>query len=354
MIKEILICSILFLFASFGTKAQSDFNTLVWSDEFNQFGPIDTSKWHHQTQLPDGNSWFNGEIQHYTDRILNSYQGNGELHIVAKKEQFSNQGVSKDYTSARLNSKFAFTYGRVEIRAKLPVAFGTWPAIWMLGKNIDEIGGFWQKDFGSLGWPACGEIDIMEHWGSNLGYVSSAVHTPSSYGNTINKGGISLSNVKSQYHIYSLDWYEDRLIFGVDSQEIYTYQPPVRDEYNWPFDKDQYILLNIAIEAQISSSFTEEDMIIDYVRVYQDKDLAEVNQIHEFTEGHFQVSPNPFKDFIEIQSTGSHSSVVYNTRGMKVLESIDNLIDTSELPKGIYFISVDTENGQDWKKIIKQ
>ena len=104
--------------------------SLIWNDEFEGNGSIDTSKWHHQTQLPNGNSWFNGEIQHYTDRLDNSYVSNGTLKIVAKKETYTDQGHTKDYTSARLNSKYAFTYGKIEARAKLPEGVGTWPAIW--------------------------------------------------------------------------------------------------------------------------------------------------------------------------------------------------------------------------------
>jgi beta-glucanase (GH16 family) len=143
--------------------------------------------------LPDG--WFNGEIQHYTDREENSYQENGRLHLVAQRERFTDQGVTKNFTSARLNSKFAFTYGRVDIRAKLPTGVGTWPALWMLGRNIDEDGAYWENQgFGTTPWPACGEIDIMEHWGDNQNYVSSAMHTPSSFGGTVNVGGYGNSH----------------------------------------------------------------------------------------------------------------------------------------------------------------
>ncbi|MGB6268738.1 MAG: glycoside hydrolase family 16 protein, partial [Olleya sp.] len=144
------------------------YDNLVWSDEFDGSGAIDSSKWFHQTQLPAGGSWFNGEIQHYTNRIDNTFLSSGNLNLVAKKEVFTDQGYTKQYTSARLNSKFAFQYGKVEVRAKLPTGVGTWPAIWMLGKNITETGAYWQtQGYGTTGWPACGEIDIMEHWGHN-------------------------------------------------------------------------------------------------------------------------------------------------------------------------------------------
>ncbi len=154
------------------------YEDLVWSDEFNTNGVIDSNNWFHQTQLPAGGSWFNGEQQHYTNRIENSFVDNGFLNISAIKENYTDQGETKPYTSARLNSKFAFTYGRVDVRAKLPFGDGTWPAIWTLGKNVNEDGGFWDNQYGTVGWPACGEIDIMEHGLGTTNHVSSALHTP--------------------------------------------------------------------------------------------------------------------------------------------------------------------------------
>ena len=159
------------------TGLNSKFNSLVWSDEFDGEGEINQEKWFHQTMLPPGGSWWGGLIQHYTDRVDNSYLKEGCLYLAAKKETFDDQGETKQYTAARLNSKFAFTYGRIEIRAKLPKGIGTWPAIWMLNKNIDEDGAYWDNQgFGTTKWPLCGEIDILEHWGKNQDYVSSALH----------------------------------------------------------------------------------------------------------------------------------------------------------------------------------
>jgi beta-glucanase (GH16 family) len=230
---------------------------------------IDADKWFHQTRLPDGNAWFNGEVQHYTNRLDNSYVSDGTLKIVAKKETFTDQNRTKQYTSARLNSKYAFTYGRIEVRAKLPEGAGTWPAIWMLGKNIDENGGYWQtQGFGTVGWPASGEIDIMEHWGNNQNYVSSAIHSPSSFAGTVNVGGQYIGTVSSQFHVYSLDWDADKMVFSVDGVEHYTYAPNDKNSSTWPFDADQYLLMNFAIEPSIASSFSEDQMEVDYVRVY--------------------------------------------------------------------------------------
>ena len=245
------------------------FSTLVWSDEFNGSGAINTANWFPQTLLPDGNNWYNGELQHYTNRPTNIFESNGALNLVAKKETFTDQGRTKQYTSARLNSKFAFKYGRVEVRAKLPSGAGTWPAIWMLGKNIIEPGGYWTATHGTLSWPACGEIDIMEHWGTNQNYVQSAMHTPSSYGGTVNLGGQTIATASSEFHIYTLVWTAEKMVFSVDNVAHYTYNPSVKNASTWPFDAEQYILLNFAIQSNIISNFTEDAMEVDYVRVYQ-------------------------------------------------------------------------------------
>ena len=181
-----------------------EYTDLVWSDEFDTDGALNSSNWFHQTQLPAGGSWFNGEEQHYTDRIENSFVSGGFLNIVAKKETFTDQGETKQYTSARLNSKFAFTYGRVDVRAQLPFGDGTWPAIWTLGKNINEAGAYWEtQGFGTTSWPACGEIDIMEHGLHSTNEVSIAIHTPSSFGATINTATEVISDVANNFHVYS-------------------------------------------------------------------------------------------------------------------------------------------------------
>jgi beta-glucanase (GH16 family) len=256
------------------TYSQTEINyTLVWSDEFDYEGNPNTEKWHHQTAFPAGNSWYNGELQHYTDRLENSFVENGVLKLVAKKETYTDQGATKEYTSVRLNSKFAFTEGRVEVRAKIPAGAGTWPAIWTLGKNINENGGYWDDIFGMTNWPACGEIDIMEHWGSNQNFIQSAMHTPSSFGGTINKGGRTISTATSEFHIYGLEWTEEKMVFDVDGVVHYTYQPTSKNDDTWPFNTDQYLLLNIAIEGNLPSinpSFSQATMEIDYVRVYQE------------------------------------------------------------------------------------
>lgn len=265
-----------FLFLNF-SYAQVDvvYSDLVWSDEFDVNGAVNATKWHHQTQIPAGGNWYNGEEQHYTNQLVNSFVNSGFLNIVAKKEVYTSQGFTKQYTSARLNSKFAFKYGRVDIRAKVPTNQGTWPAIWTLGKNINEDGAFFDSTHGTTDWPACGEIDIMEHGitpSQPAGYVQSALHTPSSSGATTNIGGTIASNLGTDYHIYSMNWSPFQITFLLDGVAFYTYNPAVKNASNWPFDADQYLLLNIAmggVAGNIPSNFNQATMEIDYVRVYQ-------------------------------------------------------------------------------------
>ncbi|MEN0003520.1 MAG: family 16 glycosylhydrolase [Bacteroidota bacterium] len=275
------------------------FDQLVWSDEFDTDGPIDDTKWFHQTQLPLPDSWYNSEIQHYTNREENAKVENGILKITARKETFTDQGVTKQYTSARLNSKFAFTYGRVEIRAKLPFGVGTWPAIWMLGKNINEDGAYWDNEgFGTTPWPACGEIDIMEHWGHNQNFVQSAMHTPSSFGATENHGGRILPTASTAFHVYALEWTPEKMVFSVDDVIHYVYNPIDKNPDTWPFDAEQYLLLNVAIqESIIPTTFTQSAMEIDYVRVYQQ---SLVSTVEPSKSQLLQVFPNPVENELQV------------------------------------------------------
>jgi beta-glucanase (GH16 family) len=339
------------------------FDQLVWSDEFETGGAINPEKWFHQTQLPQGDSWYNNEIQHYTNRIDNSFVENGVLKIAAKRETFTDQGVTKDFTSARLNSKFAFQYGRVEIRAKLPFGTGTWPAMWTLGKNINEDGAYWDtQGFGTTGWPACGEIDIMEHWGSNQDYVSSAIHTPSSFGATVNLGGRIIPTVSTTFHDYTLIWTPEKMEFRVDGITHYIYNPPVKDESTWPFDAEQYLIFNVAILPSIAPGFTESALEIDYVRVYQESITSTTEQaINEAPIAY----PNPFKDTItintEIKSNREVAINIYAPNGRLVKTDKVNILDgkltidnLKELPNGSYLIHYLIDNEVYYLKAIKK
>ncbi|MEM6723031.1 MAG: family 16 glycosylhydrolase [Bacteroidota bacterium] len=302
------------------------YDNLIWSDEFEVDGAIDSDKWWHQTIFPNGDSWFNGEIQHYTDRIENSSVQNGELKITLKKETYIDQGTTRNYTSARLNSKFAFQYGRVEVRAKLPTGVGTWPAIWMLGKNVFEPGAWWTtQGFGTTHWPACGEIDIMEHWGDNQDYISSAMHTPSSFGATSNLGGRILEGASDDYHVYEMIWSEDRIIFSVDSAVHYVYDPEIKNASTWPFDAEQYILLNVAVLPIIEAGFTESSMDIDYVRVYQESPVTSIEAPTGLAARYF---PNPVTEVLNIQLNAALDGLM----DLQVVNTLGQQVRTARIP----------------------
>ena len=316
------------------------YTDLVWADEFDTNGAIDAAKWHHQTQLPQGGRWYNGEQQHYTNRIENSSVNNGFLDITAIKENFTDQGQTKQYTSARLNSKFAFTYGRVDVRAKLPFGDGTWPAIWTLGKNINEDGGFWDSQYGTAGWPACGEIDIMEHGLHPTNQVSVAIHTPSSYGSTVNTSIQPLADVANDFHVYSMNWSPDQITFLIDGVGFYTYNPAVKNDDTWPFYLEQYLLLNIAMGGNggaIDSNFSQSSMVIDYVRVYQNTTAS----TEDVFANKFSVYPNPSSDVLNIRTNEPIDKVeLYNTIGQLIVAKKTTNINISSINRGVYILKI--------------
>ena len=316
------------------------YTDLVWADEFDTNGAIDAAKWHHQTQLPEGGSWYNGEVQHYTNRIENSSVNNGFLDITAIKESFTDQGQTKQYTSARLNSKFAFTYGRVDVRAKLPFGDGTWPAIWTLGKNINEDGGFWDSQYGTVGWPACGELDIMEHGLHPTNQVSVAIHTPSSYGSTVNTSIQPLADVANDFHVYSMNWSPDQITFLIDGVGFYTYNPAVKNDDTWPFYLEQYLLLNIAMGGNggaIDSNFSQSSMVIDYVRVYQNTTAS----TEDVFANKFSVYPNPSSDVLNIRTNEPIDKVeLYNTIGQLIVAKKTTNINISSINIGVYILKI--------------
>lgn len=328
------------------------YTDLVWADEFDTNGAIDAAKWHHQTQLPQGGSWYNGEVQHYTNRIENSSVNNGFLDITAIKESFTDQGQTKQYTSARLNSKFAFTYGRVDVRAKLPFGDGTWPAIWTLGKNINEDGGYWDNQYGTVGWPACGELDIMEHGLHPTNQVSVAIHTPSSYGGTVNTSIQTLADVANNFHVYSMNWSPDQITFLIDGVGFYTYNPAVKNDDTWPFYLEQYLLLNIAMGGNggaIDPNFSQSSMVIDYVRVYQNTTAS----TEDVFANKFSVYPNPSSDVLNIRTNEPIDKVeLYNTIGQLIVAKKTTNINISSINIGVYILKIYSGNRIVTKKVM--
>ena len=262
-----------FLVDDNGCKVKNEFDEnyfLVWGDEFLYDGNLDNSKWHHQIIPPNNGSWWNGEVQHYTNNLKNSFVSEGTMKIVAIKENYTVDNSTKNYTSARLNSKFGFKYGRVDVRAKLPSTGGTWPAIWTLGTNINEVGNYFGDSEGSVGWPKCGEIDIMEQNGWNKNELYGYFHYANSQGVYNSHGDVTnINNTSGTYHVYSMEWTKDKIRILVDDKEFVS----LNNTADVPFDNPHYLLLNIAIGGNlggdIDPSFSQDRMEVDYVRVFQ-------------------------------------------------------------------------------------
>lgn len=229
--------------------------SLVWSDEFNTDGAPDPNKWGYDIGTGSG-GWGNNELEYYTNRSQNVFVQSGLLNIVALKESYNGSA----YTSARLltKGKYAFTYGRVDIRAKIPGGQGPWPAIWALGSNID-----------TNPWPGCGEMDIMETNGSNSNKIYGTLHYPGHSGANGNGSTIVISNATTAFHIYSLVWSATSVNILVDNQVYQT----VANSSSLPFNSNFFMILNVAMGGNFGGSvdpaLTSATMQIDYIRVYQ-------------------------------------------------------------------------------------
>jgi beta-glucanase (GH16 family) len=228
----------------------------IWSDEFNTDGAQDASKWNYDIGTGSG-GWGNNESQNYTNRADNVKVENGVLKIITKKE--SCQG--SNYTSARLKTqgKFSVKYGKIEFRAKLPFGGGTWPALWMLGDNIS-----------TAGWPACGEIDIMEHKGNELNKIHGTLHFPGRSGGNPDTTTITPNTTATtEFHTYAIDWRADAIKFYIDGILFKNFI----NASSLPFNQKFFLIINCAMGGTfggaIESAFTQSSMEVDYIRVYQ-------------------------------------------------------------------------------------
>jgi len=340
------------------SKAQTG-SSLIWNDEFDVNGQIDTSKWFQQYILPNGQTWFSGEIQHYTQREENAFVKDGNLHIVAQKENYASQGVAKDYTSARLNSKVAFKYGRIETRAKMPTGFGLWTAVWTLGQDIIENGAYWNKNHGSIQWPACGEINMLEYWGKSPNNILGGVHAPNGWGAGAHQGSLNVDSAETTFHVYETIWNPFEVIFKVDGFEYYRYAPKDKNENSWPLNNKHYLLANIAVRPDIDTNLQKAELLIDYIRVYQTDTLTGFNTI-EKGANKVEIYPNPSSEAIWIslaqELIGGEIEIV-NLVGNTVLQmgiaKASQQIDIQNLPKGIYIISLKNEGYSVLKKFVK-
>lgn len=251
--KNILL--LLLFFANLAVKAQE--RTLVWAEEF-EGTELNENDW--TFQLGDGCpeicGWGNKEKQIYTRK--NHRLENGMLYIQARKK-------NGQYTSTRISTKGKkqFQYGRFETRAKLAVGEGIWPAFWLLGSNIDEVG-----------WPLSGEIDVLEYVGRAPEEIFTTLHTQDKNGDFANSKTTRIPNIEKGFHVYAAEWNSDQIAFYVDDVNVYTFAPKERTEAIWPFDQPFYLLLNLAIGGHfggpnVDDSIFPQEFVVDYIRVYQ-------------------------------------------------------------------------------------
>lgn len=230
---------------------------LIWEENFNS-PTLDETVWNYElgNGCPSICGWGNNELQVYTKK--NHFIKDGNLVIKVEKEQ-------SGYTSTRITTKDKkqFQYGRIEARAKLPLGKGIWPAFWMLGSNISEVG-----------WPKCGEIDILEYVGREPNKVFTSLHTQDSYGNTINTKKTEIKEIEEGFHLYAIDWTKDKMEFFVDNQSVYIFSPDIKNENTWPYNQPFYFIINVAVGGnfggpEVDEKIFPQEFLIDYIKVYQ-------------------------------------------------------------------------------------
>ena len=329
----------IFTFITLNSQAQY---FLYWNDEFEQ-AEINSANWTHEI---GASGWGNNELQYYTNSPSNSFIENGLLKIRAKNEPIFNS----QYSSARMISKgkFEFRYGRIEARIKVPMGQGLWPAFWLLGANISQVS-----------WPACGEVDIMEHIGNE--YQNYGTFHFDSLGHRYHGGSYGLD--PTLFHQYAFVWTPTTMTWLVDNNPYYSVNITNgignKEEFHLPF----FILLNIAVGGNwpgspSTSTIFPAEMQIDYIRVYKDNselDLAE-NQ-----ESLVNISPNPAGTTIKVQSLNSaiiKDITITSSSGQTIGTRAINLlgeIDVADLLPGLYFITCIDESDRPYStRFIKE
>ncbi len=281
---SILILSSLFLFSQCSKEDKKDpeFTNkdktykLVWEDNFDTNGSPDNTKWGNEYGFVRGE-----ENGYYTDRAKNIRVENGYLIIESHKEKIKNEAFTNkndsnwmfnrdtaQYTSASLTSrdKVSWKYGKIEVSAKLPKGRGIWPAIWMLGDNI-----------GQVGWPKCGEIDIMEYVGFQPSKIHGTIHTKAfNHTNGTQKGSsITLNKPYEDFHLYSIEWTDKKIDILLDNEVYLTFENEHKTTDEWPFNQKFFMILNVAVGGKwggqqgIDDSIFPQRMEVDYVKVFQ-------------------------------------------------------------------------------------
>ena len=339
---------------------------LIWSDEFSS-SSINTSNWTYETG--NNNGWGNNELEYYTNRNVNSYIQDGSLVIEAKKESYG----GKSYTSARMITKGEkyFTYGKIEARMKLPYGKGIWPAFWMLGENISTVG-----------WPACGEIDIMEMigGGENEKRIYGTAHWESnghaSYGSNYTLGAGIFAD---DYHVFSIVWNSKSIQWFVDGSKYVTID--ITPAGLAAFQKNQFIILNLAVGGNWpgnpdATTIFPQKLYVDYVRVYQEVPAGTDEEEGSIAPEQFKLQnnfPNPFNPETKIGYQVPEDSFVtlkiVNVLGKEVATLVNeekqagkysvtfdttnrNQLIAEALPSGVYYYSLTAGTFRETKKML--
>lgn len=324
---------------------------LIWSDEFNG-GSINSTYW---TYDIGGNGWGNSELEYYTNRLENAKIENGNLLVITREESYG----GKDYTSARLKTQdlCSFTYGRIEARIKFPIGQGMWPAFWMLGQNISTVG-----------WPLCGEIDIMEHINQE-NKIYGTMHWDNN--GHVSYGG-NVSCEASTYHIYSVEWDSSAIKWFLDGNKYWEGNIAANVNSTEEFHEPFFIILNLAIggiwpgNPDSTTSFPDT-MYVDYVRVYQFSTTA-VESGHNQGLSHFsllQNYPNPFNPSTNISFCLPVKSFVtlrvFDLIGREIVTLVSEELaegnhsyywNAMDVPSGVYFYRLQAGSYRETKKLI--
>lgn len=248
--------SIIVLLTGIVCTAQVKKGKLIWEENFNGKA-LNEKVWNYElgNGCPNICGWGNNERQVYTKN--NHKLADGKLVVTVKKD-------GETYTSTRITTAGTkeFKYGYIETRAKLPVGQGIWPAFWMLGSNIKQVG-----------WPMAGEIDILEYVGKEPDQVFTSLHTKDSHGNTINTKKTEIKDIEEGFHTYAINWTEDKIEFFVDDMSVYTFAPTTKTTEVWPYSQPFYFIINVAVGGnfggpEVDDKIFPQEFVIDYVRVY--------------------------------------------------------------------------------------
>lgn len=341
---------ILFLFACFQGKAQ--FTELIWSDEFND-ATINPTNW--VFEIGNNNGWGNNELEYYTNRPVNATTKDGNLMIIARKENYG----GKSYTSARMKTqgKREFTYGKIEARIKAPVGQGIWPAFWTLGANINQSG---------VGWPKCGEIDILEHV-SNSPTVHGTIHWDSN--GHAEYGGKTINDV-TQFHVYGIEWDAKAIKWFVDGKKFHEASIANNVNSTHEFHLPHFLILNLAVGGRWpgnpdATTVFPDTLFVDYVRVYglptSANSMEDPGNYHSLSQNY----PNPLQSTTTISfnlpSKSFVSLKVFNSKGKEVasLESKElssgrheRQWDATGFPNGIYYYRLQAGEFIESKKLV--